>query len=50
MQQFLNKTINSTYFYNTLKQKFAYPNLLKTFIELMERAGLKNYPIQARDL
>lgn len=50
IQQFLAKTLGSSLFYNTLKQQLAYPGLLQSFMELMEEASLKNYPIQSRDL
>jgi hypothetical protein len=50
IQQFLSKTLGSTLFYNTLKQRFAFPGVLQNFIDLMEKANLKSFPIQSRDL
>jgi hypothetical protein len=50
IQQFISKTLGATIFYNTLKQRFAYPDVLENFIELMEKAIPKSLPIQSRDL
>jgi hypothetical protein len=50
IQQFLSKSLGSTLFYNTLKQRFAFPGVLQNFIELMEKASPKAFPIQSRDL
>ena len=50
LQQFLNKTINTTTFYNALKQKFAYPHIFELILQIIERADSKQYPIQIRDI
>jgi hypothetical protein len=50
IQQFLSKSLGSTLFYNTLKQRFAFPAVFQNFLELMDKADPKNFPIQSRDL
>nr|BAJ98006.1 predicted protein [Hordeum vulgare subsp. vulgare] len=50
IEQFLAKTLGSGLFYNVVRQRYAYPGLFESFLELMQEASIKNFPVQHRDL
>ena len=50
LQQFLKKSINSTYFCNAFKQSMAYGSIFNMMLELMQYVNAKSFPIQNQDL
>lgn len=50
LTQFMTKTVAVPNFYQIIKQKLSYPSILSNFSELVNRAGVKNYQVPARDL